>query len=96
MRAIVRSARADEDLIKIWTYIAVHDPTAADRTVDAIARLWPRLTRFPLSGISRNDLSLGLRQVTSGNYLTFYRVSDAAIEIVRVLHGRRRIDGDAF
>ena len=96
MRAVVRSSRADEDLIAIWVDIAVHDPAAADRTLDAIANGWSRLTRFPLSGRSLDDLSPGLRQNISGKYLTFYCVSDTAIEIVRVLHGRRRIDVDAF
>ncbi|MER8976121.1 hypothetical protein NKI18_27075 [Mesorhizobium sp. M0800] len=29
-----------------------------------------------------------------GEYLTLYRVSEEAIEIVRVLHGRRKIAAD--
>ena len=31
MTRIVRSPRAAEDLIELWTYIAVDDPAAADR-----------------------------------------------------------------
>ncbi|TPI14397.1 hypothetical protein FJW06_10495 [Mesorhizobium sp. B4-1-3] len=29
-----------------------------------------------------------------GEYLTFYRVREDAIEILRVLHGRRKIEAD--
>ncbi|MGX9177278.1 hypothetical protein [Mesorhizobium sp. BHbdii] len=29
-----------------------------------------------------------------GEYLTLYRVSEDAVEILRVLHGRRKIEAD--
>ncbi|MDM7947580.1 MAG: hypothetical protein QUV20_14740 [Oceanibaculum nanhaiense] len=38
MLAIIRTDRADEDLIALWTSIAADDPNAADRVPDAIER----------------------------------------------------------
>ncbi|HMQ58284.1 MAG TPA: type II toxin-antitoxin system RelE/ParE family toxin [Rhizobiaceae bacterium] len=49
------------------------------------------LAEHPLSGPARDDILIGIRQQVSGNYVTFYRVLDECLEIVRVLHGRRKI-----
>lgn len=91
MLAIVRTARADEDLIAIWLHIARDNPTAADRVLDAIERRWRQLAQHPYSGIARDDIGPGIRHLVAGHYLTLYRVSDKAIEIIRILHGRREI-----
>jgi plasmid stabilization system protein ParE len=37
----------------------------------------------------RNDVAPGLRSVLSKPYVIFYRVDDARVEVVRVLHERR-------
>jgi toxin ParE1/3/4 len=50
--------------------------------------------RYPCSGAQREDIAPGVRHLLVGEYLTLYRVHDDAIEIVRVLHGRRKIDVD--
>ncbi|MER9771973.1 type II toxin-antitoxin system RelE/ParE family toxin [Mesorhizobium sp. M0220] len=49
------------------------------------------LTLHPFSGAPREDIAPGIRHLI-GEYLTLYRVREEAIEIVRVLHGRRKID----
>jgi toxin ParE1/3/4 len=89
--SIIRTDRADEDLIEIWSYIAVENMSAADRVLDAIEARWDNLARHPYSGVARDDIAPGIRHLVSGEYLTLYRLSDSAIEIVRVLHGRRKI-----
>lgn len=43
----------------------------------------------PFRGRARSELKGGLRSVVADRYVIFYRVTDHAIEIVRVLHGRR-------
>ncbi|AZO12202.1 MULTISPECIES: type II toxin-antitoxin system RelE/ParE family toxin [unclassified Mesorhizobium] len=48
----------------------------------------------PFSGFPRDDIAPGIRRIVLGEYLSFYRVSDSDIEIVRVLHGRRKIGAD--
>jgi toxin ParE1/3/4 len=89
--SIVRTDRADEDLIEIWTYLAVENISAADRVLDAIEARWDSLARHPYSGVARDDIAPGIRHLVSGEYLTLYRFKSSAVEIVRVLHGRRKI-----
>ncbi|MCQ1767854.1 type II toxin-antitoxin system RelE/ParE family toxin [Neorhizobium galegae] len=91
MLPVIRTNRADEDLIEIWSYIAVDNISAADRVLDAIEARWDNLARHPYSGVARDDIAPGLRHLVSGEYLTLYRLSGGTIEIVRVLHGRRKI-----
>ncbi|MDV4154769.1 MULTISPECIES: type II toxin-antitoxin system RelE/ParE family toxin [Rhizobium] len=91
MLPVIRTNRADEDLIEIWSYIAIGNISAADRVLDAIEARWDNLARHPYSGVARDDIAPGIRHLISGEYLTLYRLSGSAIEIVRVLHGRRKI-----
>jgi len=93
---IIRTARADEDLINIWTNIASDNPDAADRILDAIERRWQQLAQHPQSGMAREDIAPGIRHLIVGQYLTLYRLSGDGIEIVRVLHGRRRMEREVI
>lgn len=88
---IRRTGQADEDLISIWLEIAKDDTAAADRVLDAIERRWQQLVDFPYSGIAREDVAPDIRHLVAGQYLTLYRIADDAIEIIRILHGRRKI-----
>jgi toxin ParE1/3/4 len=94
--SIIRTDRADEDLIEIWSYIAVENISAADRVLDAIEARWDNLARHPYSGVARDDIAPGIRHLVSGEYLTLYRLSSGAIEIVRVLHGRRKVSSNVI
>ena len=80
------------DLEVIGDYIAAHNPNAAIRFVETLQRRWDLLTLHPRSGAPRDDILPGILPVVVGEYLTFYRIGDDAIEILRVLHGRRRIE----
>jgi toxin ParE1/3/4 len=90
---IIRTVRADEDLIDIWVSIAIDSPSAADRVLDAIQRRWQQLSLYPYSGVARDDIAPGLRCLVVGQFLTLYRVAADGILIIRVLHGRRKIGG---
>lgn len=89
MARVARSARADEDLIEIWLWIARDDPAAADRLLDAMEARFEQLARHPFSGPARPDIAPGLRHLVAGAYLILYRVEDENVFVVRVLHGRR-------
>lgn len=93
--SIIRTDRADEDLIEIWTTIATENPNTADRVLDAIEARWQQLARHPYSGMARDDIAAGVRHLVASQYLTLYRVTHEYVEIIRVLHGRRKIDRDA-
>lgn len=84
------------DIEDLGDYIASHSPHAAVRFVDALQSRWDLLTLHPFSGAPREDISPGIRHLLVGEYVTLYRVGDEAIEIVRVLHGRRRIEADTL
>jgi toxin ParE1/3/4 len=92
VRRVRRTRRAAEDMIDIWSNIARDDPSVADRLLDAIEQRWQQLAHHPYSGVSREEIAPGLRHLVLRQYLIFYRVEVEAIEIVRVLHGRRKID----
>lgn len=92
MRQLRQTPRARSDLIEIWLYIGADSPAAADAVLDGIARRLDRLVRYPLSGLKREDIAPSVRQLLAGRYLVFYRVTDEAVEVLRVLHGMRRHD----
>jgi toxin ParE1/3/4 len=86
-----RTAQAETDLIQIWTYIARDNPPAADRLLDLIDAKSLLLARNPMLGMARDDLAKGLRYIPVGRYLILYRIISDGIEVVRVVHGMRRL-----
>ena len=89
MARFIRTARAEEDLIEIWTWVARDSLTAADRLLDRIDEVCGRLAENPLMGPARPDLAEGLRYFVAGSYLVIYREAAAGVEIVRIIHGAR-------
>ena len=45
-------------------------------------------------GRRRDDLRPGLRSFPVGAYVAFYQIVGDVVEIVRVFHGRRDIEGE--
>ncbi len=89
---VIRTLRAEEDLIEVWMHIARDDPRAADRVLDALERRTMLLARHPEIGRERPDIALGVRYLASGNYLILYRIGEDRVEIVRYVHGRRDLN----
>jgi toxin ParE1/3/4 len=81
------------DLDDIWFYLARESGsmTIADRVVDTITDRFLLLAGQPHLGRSRADLRAGLRSFLTGNYVILYRIEDADVLILRVLHGSRDI-----
>lgn len=81
---------AESDLIDILDYNADDNPTAALATIDRIEAAALRLTGFPLSG--REGSVPGTRELPIPGlpFLLIYRVRDATVEVLRVLHGARQ------
>ena len=85
---------AESDLADIWDYIAQNSPDNADRFIDRIFQTCQEnLASNPHMGRPREELSPGLRSLILGDYIIFYRPIDSGVEVVRVLHGRRDIEG---
>jgi len=49
------------------------------------------LTEFPNRGVARNQLVVGIRSIVVHPTVIFYRIGAAAIDIVRVVDGRRNL-----
>ena len=75
-------------------YLAEYDIEDANRTIQAIGRKCLDCAELPGMGRRRDDLALGLRSISHGNYLIFYRLVEDGIQIVRVLHGSRDIPSE--
>lgn len=88
---VLRSPAAERDLINIWTYIATDNPNAADRLLDAIGDRIAQLLDHPRLGRQRPDIAADARFLPIGNYVVLYRLTDDAIEIVRVVQGARDV-----
>ena len=91
MGRLIRTARAEEDLIEIWMYIAADNPAAADRLLDRIEAKCQMLADNPGLGQARPDIAPELRYFPVGRYLILYREIRQGIEVVRVVHGARHL-----
>ena len=89
MARIVRSPLAAEDLIELWAWIAVDDPSAADRMLDLIEAKLRLLAASPALGPSRPDIAPELRLFPIRRYVVLYRAPPDGIEVIRVVHGMR-------
>jgi toxin ParE1/3/4 len=86
-----RTARAEEDLIEIWIYIARDSPAAADRLLDLLEEKSIMLAANPFLGMAREDIAKGVRHFPVGKYLILYRIVGNGIEAIRYVHGMRRL-----
>lgn len=91
MPVVRRTARADEDLIDIWLYIASDNPQAADGLLDDFESKFLLLAEQPRLGPARPDIAPELRYFPVGSYLILYREIADGIEAVRVIHGAREL-----
>jgi toxin ParE1/3/4 len=96
MPEVRKHPRAEADLIDIWLYIAEDSPENADGLLDRFDATFARLAEFPDMGRARPRLAPNLRSFSVSEYVIFYRPVQDGIEVVRVLHGRRRIIRDFF
>lgn len=94
-RRVLWKPEAEQDAIDIAAFIGDDRQTAAIRFFQAVDGTLEGLLAMPRTGRLRDSEQPMLAGVRSrpvkgfGNYLIFYRVVDAGIEVVRVLHGAR-------
>jgi toxin ParE1/3/4 len=93
MARLLRTPRANEDLLDIWAYVAENSPRAADRLLLRIDEECQLLSENPLLGELVEQYRPGLRRFVVGNYLIFYHAlpEGDGIEVFRILHGARDI-----
>lgn len=88
------TSKARRDLEEIWDYIIseYQNASSADRIIQSIMDAVDQLEHFPNLGPSLDsivDAKSDYRFLTTGNYLTFYRILGEEIRIERVLYGGR-------
>lgn len=87
---------AREDFQRIGDYIAKDNPIAAFNFVHRLQERCSSLAEHPGTGHKRDELSPNLRSATEGEYVIFYRTLPDAIEIMRVIHGKRDLSKISF
>jgi toxin ParE1/3/4 len=95
---LVWTPAAREDLIEIYTYIGLDNPSAAERIFDAVQAKAELLAEHPRLGVRRPDIRPSTRMLIEGPYLIPYETdpdSDSGridrVEIVRIVDGRRNL-----
>jgi toxin ParE1/3/4 len=95
---LVWTPQAREDLIEIYTYIGLDNPSAAERIFDAVQAKTESLGEYPQIGARRPDIRPSTRILIEGPYLVLYEThpdSDEGgideVEIVRIVDGRRNL-----
>lgn len=96
MPKVFQTARAVLDLEEVWLYIATDNTVAADRLLDEIGATALNLAQQPRMGRARPELAADLRSFPIGRYVLFYRPVVDGVQLVRVLHSARDIDGADF
>jgi toxin ParE1/3/4 len=91
---VVRRPLAALDILDVWDHIADDDMVAADRWVDELDSAFGRLAMQPLMGRARPELAPDLRRFPFQRYVIFYMPIPDEIDVVRVLHSARDVDGD--
>lgn len=91
MGAVYRTATAERSLDEIWLYVAKDNPAAAEQLLRSFAQASHRLADFPELGEARDDLAGGVRQLSVGKCVLFYRLRSDGIELLLVLHGARDV-----
>lgn len=90
--------QAEEDLLDIYSFIALDSPTAADRILDRLQASIEVLTRNPRIFERRPDIRPSTRVLIEGPYLVLYEVHPDTdnrpvreVVLVRVVDGRRNL-----
>ncbi len=93
MPIVSRRPLAALDILDIWDHIADDNIAAADRRVDELDAAYSRLATQPMMGRARPELAPDLRSFPFGRYVIYYVPLPDGIDVVRVLHSARDIDG---
>ena len=96
MAHCTKRPKAEADLLEIWLYVAQDSPRAADRLLDRIETQCRLLADNPRLGRARPEIAPDARAWKVGRYLVLYREQGDGIEVVRVVHGARRIERIEF
>ncbi|HRH41850.1 MAG TPA: type II toxin-antitoxin system RelE/ParE family toxin [Pyrinomonadaceae bacterium] len=87
------SVFAKNDLDEIWSYINQDNSEYADNLIKEFLQKFKLLAENPNLGKSKDKILLNLRCFPFKSYLIFYVPIENGIEIFRVIHTSRNIEG---
>jgi toxin ParE1/3/4 len=95
--------RATQDLRQVANYILVNgNADAASRFLESVEATFTRLAATPGMGKVVRSISDRLGEIRQWrvkdfqDYLIFYRIREEQVEILRLLHGARDLEGILF
>jgi toxin ParE1/3/4 len=88
---VTRTKSADDDLDEIWLRVAIDNTAAADRLIDRIVARCRDLAEYPRLGPARPEIAPDARMLAVSDHLVIHRVDGENVQIVRVVHGARRL-----
>jgi toxin ParE1/3/4 len=82
---------AIQDLNEISQYFLANDVEAGEKLFKELNKRFQSLTQFPTMGRVYPHLNLEIRGLSVKKYIIFYRITATALEIVRIVDGRRNL-----
>ncbi|MEH2090190.1 type II toxin-antitoxin system RelE/ParE family toxin [Nostoc sp.] len=98
MFEIKKRPQVIRDLIDLATYIAQDNLDVSDRFLTAAEATFKQLAKTPAIGKQCQFIHPNLAEIRQVSikgfqkYLIFYRITESAIDILRVIHGARDIE----
>ncbi|HVA68632.1 MAG TPA: type II toxin-antitoxin system RelE/ParE family toxin [Candidatus Binataceae bacterium] len=96
MAQIRHTVRARRDLMDVWLELAAANPAAAEKVYRRLEARVEILKRLAEAGPLRPAIAPDAGGLVEPPYLILYRIIPDGVQIVRVLHGARNIDGALF
>lgn len=89
---VVLTEEADADMAAIFFHLADEaGGGTAEKYLGAFYDVYERLAVFPGLGAARPELGRAIHMCVVSPYLILYRLSDAEVSILRLVHGRRNV-----
>jgi toxin ParE1/3/4 len=92
---LIVSPQAAHELREIEEYIGRDNPQAAVKFVGRLTERFDELVHFSGIGQKRDEIKVGYRSVSEGEYGIFYQVLNVnekdALMIMRVIHSKRDV-----
>ena len=92
MSSFLLTLEAKKDLEEIHDFIAQDNPKIALSFINSIQDKCQSVASSPEIGRKREELGFELRSFPIKNYIIFYRIKNANIQIIRILHTARDIE----
>lgn len=96
MKRVRYQPAAESDLFDILLTIAIDHPPAALAFREKLEASVKRLSTHPFSAPAREHVRPGLRGLSVGRYVVYYRVTEDTVLIVRILHMARDVHRTSF